>query len=168
MDEPSFSSQFWPNLVATFFGVVFGIVAGLAADRWREGRARRRREADLRTALRGAVTWDLDLCAPFQNLDTSDATTAPVHQVDVHLIDDVFPRLVEVSSNVPLLQALNAFRHRLRAMNRALDLWPRIELENGWRQRPDLLDLRSRLIQLVARNANELAELARREPLSKL
>jgi hypothetical protein len=168
MCESTFWAQFWPNLVATFLGAAFGIVAALAADRWRENRARRRRETDLRTALRGAVARNLDLCTPFRNLDTGVSTVTPIHQVDVHLIDDVFPPLVEVTSDVPLLQALAEFRYRLREVNRALDAWVRVEHENGWRQRPDLLDLRTRLIQMVARDADALHGLAKREPLSKL
>ncbi len=168
MTDSSFWAQFWPDLAATFLGVVLGIVAALAADRWREDQGRKRREADLRTALRGALARNLELCTPFRNLDIGIGTLTPIHQVDVHLIDDVFPPLVEVSSDVPLLQALDRFRYQLREVNRALDAWVRVEHENGWRQRPDLLDLRSRLIQLVARDANDLHELARREPLSEL
>jgi hypothetical protein len=168
MVESSFWAQFWPNLGATFLGVFVGIAASLAVDRWREGRARRQREAEFRTALRGAVARNLELCEPLRNLDTGIGTVPSIHQLDVHLIDDVFPQLVEVSSDVPLLQALDEFRYRLREVNRSLDAWPRIEHENGWRQRPDLLDLRSRHIQLVARDANDLLEIARREPLARL
>src|SRR6266571_548444 len=164
MVESTFWAQFWPSLVATFLGAAFGVVAALAADRWRENQGRKRREGEFRTALRGAVARNLELCAPLRNLDTGVATMTPIHQLDVHLIDDVFPRLVEVSSDVPLLQALDAFRYRLREVNRALVAWVRLEHENGWRQRPDLLDLRSRLIQMVARDADDLHELARREP----
>src|SRR5438034_9662159 len=106
MIDSSFWAQFWPDLAATFLGVVLGIVAARAVDRWREDRGRKRREADLRTALRGALARNLELCTPFQNLDIGIGTLTPIHQVDVHLIDDVFPPLVEVSSNVRLLQAL--------------------------------------------------------------
>ncbi len=165
MIDSSLGAQFWPDLVATFLGVVLGIPAGLAADRCRENRARRLREADLRTALRGAVERNLKLCEPLRSL-AGNAT--PIHQLDVGLIDDVFPRLVEVSSDISLLEVLDRVRYRLREMNRALDSWLRIEHENGWRQRPDLVDLRTRLTQMVERDAVELGDLAKREPLSGL
>lgn len=165
MIDSSFGAQFWPDLAATFLGVVLGIAAGLAVDRWRENRARRRREADLRTALCGAVERNLKICEPLRSVAGS---ATPIYRVDVGLIDDVFPQLVEVSTDVPLLEVLDQIRYSLREINRALDSWLQIEHENGWRQRQDLLDLRTRLTQLIERDAAALGDLAKQEPLSGL
>lgn len=114
--EGSFWSQFWPNLVATFSGVVLA----LWAARWQERAARRAEETSLLRTVRDNLTLNLQVLAGLRLILQKSGVV--VTQVDATSVEAIFPRLSQVSTDPGLTTGVAVYRHSLDLLNLRLDV----------------------------------------------
>ena len=118
-----FLQSFFPNVTATFFGVVLGIVGGLWADRRLAEKRKRASHQTVLEAYRQALSASLRILTAIQK------TLIPKHAVlcptlNLGQFQALAGRAVETLSDddLPLVQCLNNFQYQLEQLGRKIDI----------------------------------------------
>lgn len=121
MGMPAFWTQFWPDLLATLIGAFFGVVLAGWFNRRQERAARLAEEEELLETVRDNLLMNLSVIADLRKTFAEKGKKIPTGQVDVGLLDAIFARFAQVSTDTQLTTWFAVFRHFLHHLNRRLD-----------------------------------------------